>query len=336
MSSSHWLITTLLGLEDLLARDLTGKGVNVIGVYPSRVLAESTIKPESRLAENITRVYALTPLTSTSTREVRLTLRSVLREAGQLKAILEESGRVRVKARSEGELSSRALTLIAARELKRCYKGLELSKSPSALTLRCELLTGKLIVGVEEAKGLHNREYTVFWHPAMINPLLASAMSMEAGLTPHSLIEDPFCGGATIPIEACLASEASAVAFDVNRGYVEGARRNVASSRLEGVVEVFQASILSPPLRHGSVDALLTDPPRGLRMPSKGLAKLYRALLKHAQEVLVDGGRLLVVTDKPSLVTRQLKGSRLKLVAERAVYAGGLKLRLLRLTLTGR
>lgn len=331
MERPLWLLSTLLGLEDLLARELEARGAEVLGVRPSRVLARLDAMPETRLASATSRVFSVAKLEDLSTRGVRAALRSIFKGSEELRGML--SGEVRVKAKAEGQLSARQLSLIAARELKRCYGDVKLDRR-AGVVVRCELVGGELVVGVDVARDLHRRGYTVFRHPAMLNPIAAYAMALEAELSEGSLIEDPFCGGATIPIEACMATGAQAIAFDVNPGYVKGASMNVDASGLGGSIEVVHSSIRRPPSKASSIDAILTDPPRGRRLTARRLAQLYRALIAHAEDALIHGGRLVVATDRPRLVLRLMRRSKLRLVRSRFVLTGGVKLRIMVLSLS--
>ncbi len=55
-------------------------------------------------------------------------------------------------------------------------------------------------------EGLNKRGYRVYNHPAALNPVIAAGMVRMLGWKGQVPLLDPMCGGATIPIEACLSA----------------------------------------------------------------------------------------------------------------------------------
>jgi len=73
--------------------------------------------------------------------------------------------------------------------------------------VRVEVTDERLRVGCELTVGsLHRRAYYAVRHHAGLNPAVAATLLGLAGWRADQRLVDPFCGGATIPVEAALAA----------------------------------------------------------------------------------------------------------------------------------
>lgn len=167
-----------------------------------------------------------------------------------------------------------------------------------ALLRDSELLLGLNTTG----RSLHERFYRAWHHRAAIQPTLAYAMLRLGGWRDWEALLDPFCGGATIPIEAGLMA----------RKIAPGLRRSDAAMRrvkifddeeLDELAERLRASEdLERPLRITAAD-LSPRALEGARMNIEaaglsGSIRLIQADAAHIHELL-DEEPSLIVTNPP-------------------------------------
>lgn len=171
-------------------------------------------------------------------------------------------------------------------------------------------------------RSLRDRPYRRFIHRSALNPLIAYALcrAVRGGKS----LWDPFCGSGTIPLE-CLEVYpwARAVCSDVNAEFIAGALQNSLAVGKE--LDLVVSDIRSAPLRSGSIDAVVTNPPFGIREKAVGgLRKVYEALFAEASRVLVQGGRLAVLTPHRKLVESLAQKHSFLKVGEWRLNEGGL------------
>jgi tRNA (guanine10-N2)-dimethyltransferase len=125
-----------------------------------------------------------------------------------------------------------------------------------------------------------------FFHPSMMNSILARVMCNLAGVRPGSTVLDPFCGGGGILCEAAYIG-ATPVGLDLNWKLLGGARKNL--DEITGKYDVVQADAQSPPLR--TIDHIVTDPPYGRSSSTRGneSKRLFESLLNMAPSLLPSG-----------------------------------------------
>jgi tRNA (guanine6-N2)-methyltransferase len=140
------------------------------------------------------------------------------------------------------------------------------------LSLRVHVVDSEATLAVRIAPvPLHRRSYRVASRPGALHPPLARALALLAGVRPGLTLVDPFCGTATIPIEAKLACpELLAIGSDLDPEAVEAASRNAEAAGLEVELAVRDAADL--PL----TDRVVTNPPweSAIRLAGKGTLPL--------------------------------------------------------------
>ena len=131
-----------------------------------------------------------------------------------------------------------------------------------------------------------------FFHPSMMNSILARTMCNLAGVRPGNIVLDPFCGGGGILCEAAYIG-ASVVGIDKNWKLLEGARINL--SAIKSKYSLIQADALYLPVQ--AVDHIVTDPPYGRSSSTRGAEarELFDSLLRGASSVLQSRGENLCV-----------------------------------------
>ena len=155
--------------------------------------------------------------------------------------------------------------------------------------------------------------------PASLKPTVASGLVRLASPGPRDVFLDPMCGAGTILLERgrlgrsrlVLGGDASGEAVAAARGNV---RRGAALAR-------WDARRL--PLRDACIDAIAVNPPYGRAIEAPGgVERLYRAALRECARVLRPGGRCVVLTGEPGVLSKELPGAFQVLERRRIVLRG--------------
>jgi len=158
------------------------------------------------------------------------------------------------------------------------------------LSLRVHLEGAEATVAVRlGARPLHRRTYRIATQRGVLRPPVARALALLAGLRRDGRLLDPFCGVATIPIEAGLACGGlDLVALDADGDAIERARANALAA---GVAMSFvQGDAARLPFAEETVDRIATNPPWGRRLDSAP-ARTWHEL----RRVLRPGGRAVAL-----------------------------------------
>jgi tRNA (guanine6-N2)-methyltransferase len=160
--------------------------------------------------------------------------------------------------------------------------------------------------------------------PASTNPLVAALLVQFAKPNPGDVFYDPFCGAATILVEAA-ARDAGLVVLgsDISSGAL---RASAANHPLFPSGHLFSADATALPLAAGSVDRVVSNIPFGKRIGSHTAnLGLYPGLLSEVGRVLRIDGRAVLLTDDKNLFRSSVEGTRgLRLVREVKLATGGL------------
>ena len=136
-----------------------------------------------------------------------------------------------------------------------------------------------------------------FFHPGVLMPRVARALTNLSGIKPGELILDPFCGTAGILVEAGLVG-AKVIGIDAQEKLVKGARMNLEAFKLDYVLTEGDACRM--PFKDATIDAVVTDPPygRSAAILAESLETLYSCALEEIERILKPGGIAVVVSDK--------------------------------------
>ncbi len=170
------------------------------------------------------------------------------------------------------------------------------------LVVRADVIGAKVVIGYQ----LHNDELTKRLHPvfirdASVRPNVAFALLHLAGAKDGDTVLDPFAGSGTIILEAAVRLPNSRLyGVEKSERVLAGAVANaeslglLPSDRLSLVVG--NARALYQYVPRGSIDAIVTNPPWGIRVgKTDDVDDLYRGFLASAADVLRVGGRMAVL-----------------------------------------
>ena len=135
--------------------------------------------------------------------------------------------------------------------------------------VRVDVRGQRCLVSVQLTRDPLSRRQQRLYNPgAALKANVACALLRLAGVERGRLL-DPFCGSATIPIEAArLRPGLEIEASDYSPRAVEGARTNLEAEGLESRVALACRDMADLPGLHpaGRFDALVTNPPFGVRL----------------------------------------------------------------------
>jgi len=157
-----------------------------------------------------------------------------------------------------------------------------------------------------------------FFHPSAMPAKLARCMVNLAQPKAGDIVLDPFCGTASMLIEAGLMG-CRVVGFDVQRRMVRGSLRNL---RYYGVSPegMLRADARHPPIRE--VNCIVTDPPYGRSATTlgRGIGEIVKDFLSTARDLVSLGKRICIASPRRVKVGKIGKESGFKLVESHSVY----------------
>ena len=335
------LITTIKGIEELAVAELTRifsrLNINVYSVDLRKGRGRAYLHlrvDESKVAEILGEVLS----------EARLIERFIVILAeGELeeirRAVKERLARlltpwtavgVRAERIRGEELRSPQLASLLGRLIQEECGWIPVSLDAPDLQVYCEI-EGKLVrVGIDLAMagGLHKRLYRLYVHPAMLNPIIANAMCELCGLEGRERVLDPMCGSGTILIECKLKyPRVEAYGFDINSTHIEGAKLNSKAAGVSIRFEVADVCEVASLFPEQFFDAIMTNPPYGIRERAiGGLRRVYTCLVEAAYKLLKEGGKLCVITPRRKLLLSRISmhgGFKVKKMID--IEEGGLK-----------
>jgi tRNA (guanine10-N2)-dimethyltransferase len=157
-----------------------------------------------------------------------------------------------------------------------------------------------------------------FFHPSAMPAKLARCMVNLAQPRTGDMVLDPFCGTASMLIEAGLIG-CRVVGLDVQWRMVRGSLRNLDRYGVD-VDGVLRADVRCPPVR--SVDCIVTDPPYGRSAKTLGRAvsDIVEDFLRVAADCVAHGRRICIAFPKGVSIGKLAGGSGFKVVESHYVY----------------
>ena len=114
--------------------------------------------------------------------------------------------------------------------------------------------------------GLREPSKKPFFHPSMMNSILARVMCNIAEVKANHLVLDPFCGGGSILCEASIIG-ARVLGVDMNWKLLNGAKTNLIDQKTCDF-SLLQGDSRHLPIKH--YDRIVTDPPYGRSSSTRG------------------------------------------------------------------
>ncbi|MEA3281533.1 MAG: methyltransferase domain-containing protein [Euryarchaeota archaeon] len=135
-----------------------------------------------------------------------------------------------------------------------------------------------------------------FFYPGAISPDMARVIVNLCEIRTDDLVLDPFCGTGGILLEAGMI-HARVLGIDVQESMVRGAGMNLIAHGFE--YQLASGDACNLPLKDGSIDAVVTDPPYGRSavVMAESVESLYKKALPELYRVMKVGGRAVVISD---------------------------------------
>jgi predicted RNA methylase len=142
--------------------------------------------------------------------------------------------------------------------------------------------------------------------PASSHPPLAAAIARLAHTSPDATVWDPFCGAGLELIEcARLGAAGRLIGSDISPAATEATRANLHAANLPIEATIIAADFRAVPKRlrlaPASLDAIITNPPLGRRVPVPQLENLLADLFHLASVHLRTGGSLVLANPAPRI-----------------------------------
>ena len=188
--------------------------------------------------------------------------------------------------------------------------------------VRIDIHGERCFVSTQETRKALSSRYTRIYEPrAGLKTNVAYAMIRLA--QPQYALLDPFCGSGTILLEAAGAYPGLALyGSDVNEDAVEGTRVNAEANGVSITVRHVDARDLLSAYSYG-FDAIATNPPYGIRLGKRlDFYRLYNRFLRQAYDLLVPGGRLVILVFKRKPFRDALKNTRFIITYNKVIEVG--------------
>ncbi len=195
--------------------------------------------------------------------------------------------------------------------------------------VRVDVRGQRCLVSVQLTRDpLSGRQLRLYNPGAALKANVACALLRLAGVERGRLL-DPFCGSATILIEAARLHPGLEIeASDYSPRAVEGSGRNLEAEGLAGRVALTCRDMSDLPDAHpaGRFDVIVTNPPFGVRL-GRGMnfSVFYSRFLDVAAHLLRPGGRLVFLAWKRGLIDKANRPARrFRRLHVRVVETGGI------------
>ena len=330
MSEHRLVVTTILGLEELLKKEIeklipssqvsVSIGGRIEVVCKNLPSCIKTIVSKSRLAEHVyLQVWRYCGEVSPEQ------LSSIFEPAiNEIKEFMWRGVKFAVKSEHTDDfrVSSLEISKIIGELIEKRYQYLDpvvsLDFPDLVFYVFISSKRAELSIQLTKYRPLHERNYRTYVHPSVLNPIVANALLY---LCDCRSILDPFTGSGTIPIEADALD--LKVGFDVNIKHVVGAKKNAKAAG--SLADFMVADVRFPPLRPSVFDAIVCNPPYGLReRPVGGLRRVYDGLFCLASSVLKRNGIICIVTVRRRLVKQLAEKYGFRITKSIKIYQGGL------------
>jgi len=327
------MVSTIPGLEDVAARELTEKiGARIYEVRPCGVVGRVLVAVQRDMIQKVFSLRGLEHVVLLVKEfQVGRTLDALDSIYEQLSGLEVDGSSFRITCERFGEhqFSSMDVERVAGQAVLDSNR-IPVNLSKPDTEIRLDILKERCLVGIKLTKvPLHVRYRRVFEHPSALNPVVAYGMLRLSGMKEGDQLLDPFCGGGTIPIEAVQGwRDVDVLGVDINPRFVEGARRNAAAAGVKGRIRFVEgdATDLQRCLPKGwAPNRVVSNLPFGLRSSISGpLDRLYEEFLCCLRRMDWEAESICLLTSKAKLLREAARRAGFKVGERREISYGGI------------
>lgn len=175
-------------------------------------------------------------------------------------------------------------------------------------------------------EGTYDRAYRKCSSMVSLNPAIAYAMNVLAGLDDKDRILDPCCGSGTILIERQLLKSALCIGVDIDPRALDCAKENATEAKVD--IEFKHGDIKDKKFPDNYFTKIISNLPYGIHSGSRDKNKeLYRFLADHSINWLKVGGKAVFITNAKSLLKNSFAfNPNWELISEIPIHISGLDL----------
>lgn len=213
-------------------------------------------------------------------------------------------------------------------------------------------------IGIDfSGEDLSKREYRIYVHQGGLKATIAYALLRIANYNKNDIILDPFCGSATILIEAALyssnfsqnyyskdkfafckfleidlekydpieSSKGKIMGFDNELRHVMAAKKNAKIAGIEKSIKFSRIDVenLDLKLAKNTIDKIITNTPNVTnRTNDKKVGKIYDDFFKNADIVLKSNGTITLITKSADLIIKFANKHGFRVDKERELVVG--------------
>lgn len=183
------------------------------------------------------------------------------------------------------------------------------------VNIRVDVIGTRVIVGTQQNfVELAKRHFYRYRNKVTIKANMAYVMLRCANLQPGKVLLDPFCGSATILLEAMeIEPSIRCIGLDVNRRSVQGSQDNAEAASVHNRCEFHCVDVrgLRKFVADQSVDCIVSNLPWGVQTAHKksvtDLQSLYEQFLRSSWYILKEKGRIIMLVLRGLQLTRILR-----------------------------
>lgn len=336
----HYILITASGIEDILEKELNEMipGTHLLpfpylGGYRSVGNVPLSKLLELRSIRRIVRVFRIFDFDQSMD-----TIRNVMGDTSF--PILERVHSFRITTSQYGPRYHKAIAIqSAAGEIIQNRYQLKVDLKHYDANVLVDFIGNKGFTGVQETVDkFDHRHSRVFYHQAGVRTSTAYAMLRLANIKAGQTLLDPFAGGGTIPLEAAslYGANIKIIAGDSDQEALLKAKNNAESADLSRFISFYHmdARELEETLTE-KVDCIVANLPYGFKTGvNANIRTLYTDFLNSAARILYPLGKLIIMTQRGSLLRHILYEQQIfALEHERLVSGGALKPHIMKLRL---
>jgi len=192
--------------------------------------------------------------------------------------------------------------------------------------LRVSLLPKKAIATLDLEIKPGNLAKNLETHPTPILPPIAYCMIRLVAPQEAEHLLDPMCGCGTIPCMAALEwKDLKVTGSDISGIYIDCAKRNAAALGIENRINFLVNDIANPTNQEIKANLIVFNPPYGIAVPIQAdLEKFYDLIFTSISKILLEQGRVAVITPYPQFVEKAIRQKGFHLLHKYPIYEGEL------------